>query len=329
MNHANYIRIISPILLALAGCLHAADEIATKPVQRFVTVEENVKLEVVDWGGTGRPLVLLAGLGNDAHVFDEFSQKLTTHYHVYGITRRGFGASNVPKTGYSSERLGEDVIAVLKELKLQRPILVGHSIAGSELSYIASSHSNEVGGLIYLDAAYAYALYDPSTGDPMNLLLDSIELKKQLEDVPFATDRMRQLVPELLKSVQLLEADLHVHQELQKILPHPPKTPAGAPNAANPSPTQLILAGLRKYSEIPVPVLAIFASPLNPEDVGHLPPAAVQKFQTVSAATADAFEKRVPSAHVVRIARASHFIFKSNETDVVREMDQFIGQLAP
>ncbi|HXP79866.1 MAG TPA: alpha/beta hydrolase, partial [Verrucomicrobiae bacterium] len=36
---------------------------------QFVTVDTNVKLEVLDWGGVGRPLVLLAGGGNTAHVF--------------------------------------------------------------------------------------------------------------------------------------------------------------------------------------------------------------------------------------------------------------------
>ena len=34
----------------------------------FVTVDGNVKLEVLDWGGSGRAQVLLAGLGDTAHV---------------------------------------------------------------------------------------------------------------------------------------------------------------------------------------------------------------------------------------------------------------------
>jgi pimeloyl-ACP methyl ester carboxylesterase len=63
---------------------------------QFITVENNVKLEVLDWGGSGRPVVLLTGLGNDAHVYDQFAPKLTGTYHVYGVTRRGFGASSVP-----------------------------------------------------------------------------------------------------------------------------------------------------------------------------------------------------------------------------------------
>ena len=61
---------------------------------QFVAVAQNVRLEVLDWGGIGRPVVLLAGGGNTAHIFDEFATKLTASYHVYGITRRGFGASD-------------------------------------------------------------------------------------------------------------------------------------------------------------------------------------------------------------------------------------------
>ena len=68
---------------------------------QLISVENDVKLEALDWGGAGRPLILLAGLGATAHVFDHFAPKLTPTYHVYGITRRGFGASSalVPANG--------------------------------------------------------------------------------------------------------------------------------------------------------------------------------------------------------------------------------------
>src|SRR5688572_2551180 len=57
---------------------------------QFVTVDKDVRLEVLDWGGSGQPLVLLAGMGNTAHIFDRFAPKLIDQFHVYGITRRGF-----------------------------------------------------------------------------------------------------------------------------------------------------------------------------------------------------------------------------------------------
>src|SRR5258708_15387678 len=122
---------------------------------QFLTVDnvasKDVKLEVVDWGGSGRPLVLLAGLGNTAHTFDKFAPKLAAKYHVYGITRRGFGESSSPASGYSADRLADHVLSVCDSLKLSKPILVGHSIAGEELSSIGSRHPEKVAALVYLD----------------------------------------------------------------------------------------------------------------------------------------------------------------------------------
>src|SRR6266699_5843950 len=104
----------APILrlsLAVPLYVHAQQPPAWKDPSphtvRFVTVDDNVKLEVLDWGGSGRALVLLAGEGGSAHVFDDFAPKLTSEYHVYGIARRGYGASSHPTTGYTADRLGD------------------------------------------------------------------------------------------------------------------------------------------------------------------------------------------------------------------------------
>jgi non-heme chloroperoxidase len=325
------IRVLALSLAIVSGGFCAADEIApaANPAPLFVTVEENVKLEVVDWGGSGRPLVLLAGLGNNAHVFDKFAPKLTPQYHVYGITRRGFGASSVPASGYSSERLGEDVIAVLDELKIERPILAGHSVAGSELSYMGSVHPERIAALIYLDAAYEYAFYDEGAADARNLQIDANELREKLEQLPSSGPRIKQLVNELLTSVQQVEKELYYQQEFLKDMPEPPKGIAEKPQIAVPTPAQRILGGWRKYKSIPVPVLAIYAMPSNPKDFGPMPKAAFESIMASSAAQAEAFEKGVPSAHVVRIANASHFLFTSNEADVLREMKLFIEKLPP
>jgi non-heme chloroperoxidase len=53
---------------------------------QFITLEPGVKLEVLDWGGTGQPLVFLASLGDTAHRFDSVAPNFTGKYHVYGIT---------------------------------------------------------------------------------------------------------------------------------------------------------------------------------------------------------------------------------------------------
>jgi pimeloyl-ACP methyl ester carboxylesterase len=124
--------------------------------------------------------VLLAGLGSTAHVFDDFAPKLTGAYHVYGITRRGFGASSVPNSGCSADRSGDDVLEVIESLRLTRPILVGHSIADEELSSVGSRHPEKVAGLIYLEAGYFYPYYDRSRG---NLILDALDVQRKLEQL--------------------------------------------------------------------------------------------------------------------------------------------------
>jgi pimeloyl-ACP methyl ester carboxylesterase len=49
-------------------------------------------------------MVLLAGSGVTAHIYDDLAPKLTEMGHVYGITRRGFGGSDRPASGYDDGR---------------------------------------------------------------------------------------------------------------------------------------------------------------------------------------------------------------------------------
>jgi pimeloyl-ACP methyl ester carboxylesterase len=298
----------------------------------FVPVGQGVKLEVLDWGGTGRPLVLLAGLGDTAHGFDKFAAKLVPQYHVYGITRRGYGESGSPlptEANYSADRLGDDVVAVIDALHLkQRPVLVGHSIAGEELSSVGSRHPEKVAGLVYLDAAYGYAFYDHAHG---GLLLDALEVRKKIEDL--ATEEgsdKRKAISDILAELPDFEKELQAQEKEMADLPTNHPDPAGADDEFDPG--EAILLGQKKYKEIKAPVLAIFA---DPHDLGKLPRefkaagrAAMAKYDVDYTDTySNAFEAGGPTAHVVRIPNADHYVFQSNEAQVLKEMDAFLAKL--
>jgi pimeloyl-ACP methyl ester carboxylesterase len=296
----------------------------------FVTVDKDVKLEVVDWGGSGRPVVLLTGLGNNAHVYDKFAAKLTPTYHVYGITRRGFGASSKPPLdngNYTADRLGDDVLAVLASLKIDKPVLVGHSIAGEELSSIGSRHPEKVAGLIYLDASFPYAFYNAARGD---FLIDLIALRKQLDLLMPGmgpTDTRVQEQELLQTTLPQFERDLKDEQKMYEFLP-----PLPPQNRQPPSPATAIRSGEQKYTEIHVPILAIVAVPhsFGPNYLKDTPTAraaAVANDLERAEAQAKAFEKALPTARVVRLPNADHYVFKSNEADVLREMNAFIASL--
>lgn len=139
---------------------------------QFVTVQPGVKLEVLDWGGNGPPLIFLSGMGGTGHSFDGFAEKFTGNHHVYAVSRRGFGASSLPpliSANYDADRLGDDVLVVMDALKIEKPVLAGHSIAGEELSSIGTRHPEKIAGLVYLDALGSYAFYNP---EEPNLALD-------------------------------------------------------------------------------------------------------------------------------------------------------------
>lgn len=295
---------------------------------QFVTVAPDVKLEVVDWGGSGRPLVLLAGLGNDAHIFDAFAAKLAARYHVYGITRRGFGGSSVPSTddlaNYKSDRLADDILAVIDTLKLQMPILAGHSIAGEELSSIGTRHPEKVSGLVYLDAGYPYAFYNPERGD---VSIDVGDVHQKLEEmfVFKPIPQRKALLADLLELLPRLESGL---KELQRQLeaqnpntPVPPITPQIKAATA-------IQRGEQRYGGVSCPVLAIYASPHRlagvPKD---LEAQMRQNDQNRVEPQLAAFSKGNPQATIIRLPNADHYIFLSNEQETLTAIDAFVARL--
>ena len=118
----------------------------------MVSLAPGVGVEVLEWGGHGRPLVFLAGLGDTPHVYDDFTPAFRDSFHVFGITRRGFGHSTgLPDTSVAD--LVDDLRTVLDSLRLSRVILVGHSIAGEELTGFGATYPDRCEALVYLDAA--------------------------------------------------------------------------------------------------------------------------------------------------------------------------------
>ena len=303
-----------PLIITAQAPLPASNTPAPSASVHYVPVQADIKLEVLDWGGTGRPLVLLTGLGGTAHDFDEFARKLTANYHVYGITRRGSGNSSTPApvpANYTADRLGDDVLAVCDFLHLDRPVLVGHSIAGEELSSIGFRHPKKIAGLVYLDCG-AYAYYDRSQGD---FLLDLFDLEDKLQDLgsrnqtantrPSVSD-LRPIVKELRETLlPQFEKDLQVWEQSVRGVPPPP--PPSGPRSPRDWVPALIFAGEQKFTEIRAPALVLIAGSDDHRE--------------------KSWETGVPSARVVRWPHANHAIYRSNEADVLREMNAFIAKL--
>jgi pimeloyl-ACP methyl ester carboxylesterase len=329
---------------------------------QFVSVQPDVKLEVLDWGGTGRNLVLLAGGGSTAHVFDSFGPKLAAHYHVIGITRRGAGQSSAPQTGYDPRRLGDDVVAVLDALHIADPVLVGHSIAGEELSAISTYHPGRAAALIYLDATGTFALYNPKYGDYIPALAqlkdDLSELQKNLFDDG--------LISKTLTDMALFQANLaNLRDEVEGAARPSPKASDLASISAFQSymkgyvggiipesevrqdfrigedgsvgewlghgyPNQSVMLSEERFHSIDTPLLAILSYPGAPSPGQTSDPAklaASRAAETRREESQISIFQQQPHAKVVVIPNATHYIFLSREEEVISQITDFVNSL--
>jgi non-heme chloroperoxidase len=303
---------------------------------RRVTVAPNVELEVLDWGGSGRDVVLLTGSGHTAHVYDEFAPKLKDCCHVYGITRRGYGASSVPETGYDEPSLSNDVWTVIQTLGLSAPVLIGHSMAGAELTGVGMLHSDRLGGLVYLDA-----LGDATDDPPDDPTWKALHAKLPPSGPSPTCPSDRSSFAAFRASLQCRHGIALPEAELRAGFAAAADGSVGA--ARSPGwVSRAIGTGrpARDYSRIKVPVLAI--SDAVDFDLSHLKPEQPQPrndeertivlaFGKATQAVFDRWtanlKRGVPGAKVIDMPGATHYLWMTREADVLREIHAFIATL--
>jgi pimeloyl-ACP methyl ester carboxylesterase len=199
--------------------------------------------------------------------------------------------------------------------------LAGHSIAGEELSSVGSRHPEKVAGLIYLEAGYGYAYYSRPSGE---LSLDMAELGKRIEAQQSGAPLDQHNALAMQAGAAQLEHDLEAMTKQMALVPNLPE-PSPAP------PVMLAVQfGEQKYTEVQVPVLAIFACPHNFDFPGAT--AAIKQGLAANdlvscTAQSKAFAAGIPTARVVLLPGAEHMVFRSNEADVIREMLAFLATL--
>lgn len=325
---------VACLLLLLAN----AAAVSSQPASQFVAVGDGVKLEVLDWGGAGEPVLLLAGSGNTAHVFEDFASRLaeSCHVHVYGITRRGYGLSSKPERGYSTPELAEDDWRVIQALKFQKPVIIGHSMAGSEITFLAQKHSSDLAALVYLDAnadpmdypwsnaefrALTMKAMKGAPGPPKRTAADNSSVEayqayqRRTGEAPFPAAEIR--------NMYVINADGSVG----KI-----RTPAYVGNEIDGGSIP------KDYRGIGIPVLALIAIPSAPGDKWkeHSPKSDEdrrdsERSDEILMEFVHRWESNLkradPRAAVVEIPGAHHYVFLSEQIVVLQRIKSFLETL--
>ena len=125
-------------------------------MEYYIKVEPNVKIYVEDLNPEGEKTILfIHGWPANHRLFEyQFDQLPKMGYRCIGLDIRGFGNSDKPWSGYSYDRLADDVRCVVEALRLQNFTLAGHSVGGAiAIRYMARHNGYGVSKLALFAAA--------------------------------------------------------------------------------------------------------------------------------------------------------------------------------
>ena len=120
----------------------------------WVRSPDGVKLAVREWPGDGPDLILAHGLASTSHIFDRVVPLLVPHFHVVAYDQRGHGRSGKPGARFGFDHTAPDLLAVIDQTKLRRPVAVGHSWGGNVVLEAAARAPRSLSGAILLDGGF-------------------------------------------------------------------------------------------------------------------------------------------------------------------------------
>jgi non-heme chloroperoxidase len=298
----------------------------------FVNVN-GINLHYLDWGRNGDVLLFLAGMGCNAHIFDQLAPRFIDQFHVLALTRRGHGESDHPETGYDVDTLTDDLRQFLDSLGIEKVILTGHSMASVELSHFSALYPERILKLIFLDAAF-----DRSSAFYKNMVeknpLRKIQPPGVNEDYYSVEDYFASIKRDY-PAMAAIWGDLIQEQGLHEITQNPE---GKVVDKMTDSITQALQNTLKTYvpedSKIKVPTLCIYAISnvgyyISDDWMTEEQKAQIREFfETVNdpwlKENIEQFQRNIRHAQVVVIPEGHHYCFIKEEERVYEAMRKFL-----
>ncbi len=168
-----------------------------------------IQLHVREWGNASAPSILFIHGWSQNHLCwsKQYESELATSYRLVALDLRGHGMSEAPReaNAYQNPQLwADDIAAIMKELLLERPILVGWSYGGFIIcDYIRAYGQENINGIVFAGAATT--LHPPTLSEFIgpgfiNVVTDAIS-----EDLPTSLLAMRQFMHNCIAKPLALE----------------------------------------------------------------------------------------------------------------------------
>jgi pimeloyl-ACP methyl ester carboxylesterase len=112
---------------------------------------DGIKIQLAVWEGKGKQILCIHGITANSRFWDCLASALAPHHRVIAMDLRGRGLSDKPPTGYSIEHHCKDVLALMNDQGLERPVLMGHSLGAFISLVFAARYPHRVDRLILVD----------------------------------------------------------------------------------------------------------------------------------------------------------------------------------
>lgn len=103
--------------------------------------------------GSGKPVVLLHGWLANLETMRPLAKALESKFKVYNIDIIGFGKSELPDEPLNTDGFGDFLKSLLQELKIENPILIGHSNGGRTIINAVGRGIVEPKKIVLIDSA--------------------------------------------------------------------------------------------------------------------------------------------------------------------------------
>ena len=301
--------------LALAACTSAiAAEPATAapdrtaamaaPAERF----EVGSMLVERHGQRGRPLVLIPGLGSGPWAWKDAISEYSGDYTVYVVTLPGFdGRPAVAGAGFDSAR--DALKQLIATRKLDKPVLIGHSMGGALALAVASQLPDQVGGVVAVD------------GLPIFPTMENLPQERRLMMAQGAKAQLASLTVPVFAAQQQMymrqigSADTAMADQLATL------SARSDPGAVSEYMGEVLALDLRPALpaiKAPVLVLAPFYAP-DAAKSGLTPQAKAAYYKSLMAGT--------PKVEVVPVEGARHFVMFDQPRQVSDAIGRFLKSL--
>jgi len=257
--------------------------------------------------GKGKPMILIPGLSCSGQVWAETVARYKESHQLHVLTLAGFAGQPAIQTDAFLEAVRTDLAGYIRENKLKKPMVVGHSLGGFLGMWLSVKEPDLIGSLVVVDAApFLPALIMPGT-TPEAAQTMALQMRQNIQSQ--TKEQMRQMQPMLLST--MISDQTNIAKALEWNLASDATTVAQAMY-------ELYTTDLRQeIAHIKAPTL-VMAAWIGYKDYG------VTHESTEKSYAAQL--SRLPNYQLVVNDKAKHFIMWDDAPGFYAALDKFMAQ---